>query len=60
MKITKSIRQKINLLESLKEERDRQNNSLRFGVKCRWKGNPLTYFGYLQETLITKRKGRLT
>ena len=54
-----SLKRKINLLESLKEQRDKENNTLRWNIKPRWNGNPLSYFGSLQETLKTKRKGRL-
>jgi len=54
-----SLNQKKYLLETLKEERDRKNNTLRWNIKERWNGNPLSYFGSLQETLQTKRKGRL-
>ena len=54
-----SLNQKKYLLATLKEERDRKNNTLRWNIKERWNGNPLSYFGSLQETLKTKRKGRL-
>ena len=54
-----SLKRKINLLESLKEQRDKENNTLRWNIKPRWNGNPLSYFGSSQETLKTKRKGRL-
>ena len=59
MQETLSVNQKKYLLETLKEERDRKNNTRRWNVKERWNGNPLSYFGSLQETLKTKRKGRL-
>ena len=54
-----NLKHRLNLLEKLKEERDTKEQKLRFGVKPRWNGNPLSYFGSLQETLKTKRKGRL-
>ena len=54
-----TLNQKKYLLETLKEDRDRKNNTLRWNIKERWNGNPLSYFGSLQETLKTKRKGRL-
>ena len=54
-----SLNRKIYLLESLKEQREKENNTLRWNIKERWNGNPITYFGSLQETLKTKRKGRL-
>jgi len=54
-----SFNQKKYLLETLKEERDRKNNTLRWNIKERWNGNPVSFFGSLRETLQTKRKGRL-
>ena len=54
-----TLNQKKYLLETLKKERDSKNNTLRWNIKERWNGNPLSYFGSLQETLKTKRKGRL-
>ena len=42
----------------LKEQRDRENNTLRCGVKPRWNGNPTGLFASLRETLKT-RSGRL-
>ena len=54
-----SINRKKYLLETLKEQREKERNSLRWNIKERWNGNPISYFGSLQETLKTKRKGRL-
>ena len=54
-----SINRKKYLLETLKEQRDKERNSLRWSIKERWNGNPTLYFGSLKETLQTKRKGRL-
>ena len=42
----------------LKEQRDRENNTLRCGVKPRWNGNPTSWFASLKESLKT-RSGRL-
>jgi hypothetical protein len=54
-----SLNQKKYFLETLKEERDRKNNTLRWNIKVRWNGNSVSYFVSLQEILKTKRKGRL-
>ena len=53
-----SLKRKLNKLEMLKEQRDRENNTLRCGVKPRWNGNPTTWFASLKESLKT-RSGRL-
>ena len=53
-----SLKRKLNKLEMLKEQRDRENNTLRCGVKPRWNGNPTTWFASLKESLKT-RNGRL-
>ena len=55
---TLSLKRKLNKLEMLKEQRDRENNTLRCGVKPRWNGNPTTWFASLKESLKT-RSGRL-
>ena len=34
-----NLKQKINLLEKLKEEQETKEQKLRFGVKPRWTGN---------------------
>jgi len=53
-----SLKRKLNKLEMLKEQRDRENNTLRCGVKPRWNGNPTSWFASLKESLKT-RSGRL-
>ena len=53
-----SLKRKLNKLEMLKEQRDRENNTLRCGVKPRWNGNPTSFFASLRESLKT-RSGRL-
>ena len=53
-----SLKRKLNNLEMLKEQRDRENNTLRCGVKPRWNGNPTGFFASLRESLKT-RSGRL-
>lgn len=55
---TLSLKRKLNNLEMLKEQRDRENNTLRCGVKPRWNGNPTSWFASLKESLKT-RSGRL-
>ena len=55
---TLSLKKKLNNLEMLKEQRDRENNTLRCGVKPRWNGNPTSWFASLKESLKT-RSGRL-
>ena len=53
-----SLKRKLNKLEMLKEQRDRENNILRCGVQPRWNGNPTTWFASLRVSLKT-RSGRL-
>ena len=49
-----NLKQKINLLEKLKEERDTKEQKLRFGVKPRWNGNTgYSFFRELRESLST-------
>ena len=49
-----NLKQKINLLEKLKEERDTKEQTLRFGVKPRWTGNTgYSFFRELRESLST-------
>ena len=55
---TLSLKRKLNKLEMLKEQRDKENNTLRCGVKPRWNGNPTSWFASLKESLKT-RSGRL-
>ena len=48
------LKQKINLLEKPKEERDKKEQKLRFGVKPRWTGNTgYSFFRDLRESLST-------
>ena len=53
-----TLNQKMYRLEKLKEERDRKNNTLRWGVKTRDIKLP-TFFHGLRESLTVKHKGRL-
>ena len=55
-----NIKQKINLLEILKEERDTKEQKLRFGVKPRWTGNTgYSFFRDLRESLSTSNQTKL-
>ena len=55
-----NLKQKINLLEKLKEERDTKKQKLRFGVKPRWNGNTgYSFFKELRESLSTSNSTKL-
>ena len=54
-----NIKQKINILEKLKEERDTEERKLRFGVKPRRNGNPTSFFRNLKTSLQSNSKDRL-
>ena len=55
-----NLKQKINLLEKLKEERDTKEQKLRFGVKQRWNGNTgYSFFRELRESLSTSNQTKL-
>ena len=55
-----NLKQKINLLEKLKEERDTKEQKLRFGVKLRWNGNTgYSFFRKLRESLSTSNQTKL-
>ena len=54
-----NLKQKINLLEKPKEERDKKEQKLRFGVKPRWNGNPISFFRNLKTSLQSNNKDRL-
>ena len=55
-----NLKQKVNLLEKLKEERDTKEQKLRFGVKPRWTGNTsYSFFGELRESLSTSNQTKL-
>ena len=54
-----NLKQKINLLEKLKEERDTKEQKLLFGVKPRWNGNPTSFFRNLKTSLQSNSKDRL-
>ena len=55
-----NLKQKINLLEKLKEERDKKEQKLRFGVKPRWYGNTgYSFFRELRESLSTSNQTKL-
>ena len=55
-----NLKQKINLVEKLKEERDKKEQKLRFGVKYRWNGNTgYSFFRELRESLSTSNQTKL-
>ena len=54
-----TLKQKINLLEKLKVDRDTKEQKLRFGVKPRWNGNPTSFFRNLKTSLQSNNKDRL-
>ena len=55
-----NLKQKINLLEKLKEERDTKEQKLRFGVKPRWnRNNGYSFFRELRESLSTSNQTKL-
>ena len=52
-----NLKHKLNLLEKLKEERDKKEQKLRFGVKYRWNGNTgYSFFRELRESLSTSNQ----
>ena len=54
-----NLKRKLNLREKLKEERDTKEQKLRFGVKPRWNGNPISFFKNLKTSLQSNNKDRL-
>ena len=54
-----NLKEKINLLEKLKEEQNTKEQKLRFGVKPRWNGNPTSFFRNLKTSLQSNSKDRL-
>ena len=55
-----NLKQKINFLEKLKEERNTKEQKLRFGVKPRWNGNTGYYFFRdLKESLTSSNQTKL-
>ena len=55
-----NLKHKLNLLEKLKEERDKKEQKLRFGVKSRWTGNTgYSFFRELRESLSTSNQTKL-
>ena len=55
-----NLKQKINLLEKLKEERVSKEQKLRFGVKPRWTENTgYSFFRELRESLSTSNQTKL-
>ena len=55
-----NLKQKINLLEKLKEERDTKEQKLRFGVKPRWTRNTgYSFFRELRESLSSSNQTKL-
>ena len=55
-----NLKQKINLLEKLKEERDTKEQKPRWGVKQRWNGNTgYSFFRELRESLSTSNQTKL-
>ncbi|MDA9113880.1 hypothetical protein N9J43_00235 [Alphaproteobacteria bacterium] len=54
------LKQKINLLEKLKEEQDTKEQKPRWGVKPRWTGNTgYSFFRELRESLSTSNQTKL-
>ena len=55
-----NLKQKIYLLEKLKEEQEKKEQKLRFGVKPRWTGNTgYSFFRELRESLSTSNQTKL-
>ena len=55
-----NIKQKISLLEKLKEEQETKEQKLRFGVKPRWTENTgYSFFRELRESLSTSNQTKL-
>ena len=55
-----NLKHKLNLLEKLKEEQDKKEQKLRFGVKSRWNGiTGYSFFGELRESLSTSNQTKL-
>ena len=55
-----NLKRKLNLLEKLKQERDKKEQKLRFGVKPRWTGNTgYSFFRELRESLSTSNQTKL-
>ena len=55
-----NLKRKLKLLEKLKEERDKKEQKLRFGVKTRWTGNTgYSFFRELRESLSTSNQTKL-
>ena len=55
-----NLKQKINLLEKLKEEQNTKEQKLKFGVKPRWTENTeYSFFRELRESLSTSNQTKL-
>ena len=55
-----NLKHKLNLLEKLKEERDKKEQKLRFGVKPRWNENTdYSFFRELRKSLSTSNQTKL-
>ena len=54
-----NLQEKINIPEKLKEEQYTKEQKLRFGVKPRWNGNPISFFRNLKTSLQSNSKDRL-
>ena len=54
-----NLKQKINLLEKLKEEGDTKEQKPRFGVKPRWIENGDSFFRNLKISLQSNSKNRI-
>ena len=54
-----TFKEKVVLLERLKEERDSLEQKPRWGVKERWTGNENSFFKDLRESLTTSNKNRI-
>ena len=55
-----NLKEKINLLEKLKEKRDSIEQKPRFGVKPRWNGNTgYSFFRELRESLSSSNQTKI-
>ena len=53
-----TLKEKIVILEKMKDLRDEILNKPRWGVKERWTGNPSSFFRDLQEYLYTHKMSK--
>jgi len=54
-----NLKQKINLFDKLKEERDTKEQKLLFRVKPRWNGNLTSFFRNLKMSLQSNSKNKI-